>query len=169
MNSHPCFFLTCVRNVPSKQNHRSVASLAVVGLCAALLTGCGGSGEELPDTAPVRGKVTYNGKPLPGGTVMFHPQQEGQGNPATGDIQEDGTYELTTYNTKDGAVLGPHKVTVQVFPGQRGFPEHPLAGLPGAEDQIPSPIPEKYTSVETTDLKATVVDGENEHNLKLED
>ena len=45
-----------------------------------VLTGCGSNGPKL---ASVRGTVTYKGKKLPYGTVMFQPDE---GQAATGEI-----------------------------------------------------------------------------------
>ena len=52
-----------------------------------LSSGCGSS---LPKTAPVGGRVTYNGKPVVSGTIVFQPAQ---GRPAMGDIQPDGSLD----------------------------------------------------------------------------
>jgi len=77
-----------------------------------LVTGFIGCGNQF-ETAPVAGKVTVGGKPLPNGRVMMLPIGEGEVGPsAMGDIQEDGSYVLTTYKEGDGAVVGPHQVTV---------------------------------------------------------
>ena len=71
-----------------------------------ILAGCGRNDGLI--TAPVMGKVTYRGKPLPNGTVMFVP---GEGPAATGEISRDGSYRLST-GSLDGAVLGNHKVSI---------------------------------------------------------
>jgi hypothetical protein len=130
-----------------------------------LALGCGEK-RNTPPTAPVTGKVTYKGKPVIGGTVTFNPEEALKGNPGSGDIAEDGTYSLTTYEVGDGAVLGKHTVTVQVFPGQRGGPE---AALPGMESKLPSPIPKKYADPSTSKLTFEVKEGDNVADLTLED
>ena len=78
--------------------------------------GCGGSDPDRPKLGKVTGTVTYKGKPLTRGSVIFTPisgKVEGGGQIATGQIQSDGSYSLTTFDTDDGAVLGQHAVTVQ--------------------------------------------------------
>lgn len=70
------------------------------------LAGCGDSG---PALYPVKGTVTFNGKPLNTGSVMFVPQSKGPA--AYGPIAEDGTYNLTT-DDKDGALPGKHRVMI---------------------------------------------------------
>jgi len=80
---------------------------AVLGL----LAGC--TGQASSDLAPVRGKVSYLGKPLPSGTIVFAPDaQRGTSGPlARAEIQSDGTYQLKCGETA-GAVAGWHRVTV---------------------------------------------------------
>jgi hypothetical protein len=126
-----------------------------------------GCGEEsnTPETAPVTGTVTYKGKPVIGGTVTFIPES-GPGNPGIGYIDRDGTYSLTTYERDDGAVLGKHKVTVEVFPGQAGGAP---SALPGMESKLPSPIPKKYRLRDTSPLEFEVKQGDNVADLNLED
>jgi hypothetical protein len=76
-----------------------------IGMC--FTWGCGNS-DQL-ETAPVSGRVLIDGKPLTTGTVAFIPQQ---GRGARGNIQSDGSFELSTYQNGDGAVLGTHRATV---------------------------------------------------------
>jgi hypothetical protein len=80
-------------------------------LCLGLLLGCGG-GPPRP-VAPVSGKVTFNGEPLPTGTLIFMPQAGGP--PATGAIGNDGSYKLTTFSDDDGAVPGTHTVMISAL------------------------------------------------------
>jgi hypothetical protein len=135
------------------------AQTGTVVLAAVLLAqaGCGGGG---PRTAVVRGKVTYQGKAVPNGTVMFVPKS---GPSATGEIQSDGSYTLTTTRSGDGAVPGTHQVVISAVQNQGDR-------LPEDRSPWPAPIvPSKYSSVATTDLKAEVKDQENEINFDLQD
>src|SRR5689334_16609887 len=86
---------------------RLAAITLPVVLTFAFVAGCG-SGR--PTVALVRGQVTIDGKPVKAGRVMFYPVE---GRAATGPIQPDGNYTLTTYDAGDGALLGSHKVTIQ--------------------------------------------------------
>jgi hypothetical protein len=133
------------------------------------MPGCG-SGENLPDTMPVSGTITYGGAPIRGGTVTFHPQGD-VGNPAFGLVAADGTYALTTYEPKDGAVAGSHKVTVEVFPGQWAAEEEGAGevGLPGAEVASGPRVPGKYSSPDSTPLEFEVKSGSNTADFALED
>ena len=139
-----------------------------------LLTGCGGG----PRLGKVSGRVTFNGKRVPTGTIMFHPDA---GPAAVGAIGPDGTYTLTTIKPGDGAVVGSHRVTIHattVGPGSlvdpKSFEEEielaqrkdPKAKVlvPGKVEWI---VPEKYSRPETTDLTATVQPGANTIDFAL--
>jgi hypothetical protein len=119
----------------------------VVLLVAALFpSGC----NRGPKTAPVRGRVTYEGKPVPNGAVAFIPEG---GTTATGEIGPDGAYTLTTFRKGDGAVLGAHKVVITALDAGKGGE---------AAASLPAPlIPVKYMNLATTDLRAEVKDREN--------
>ena len=85
-------------------------------LCIASLVAALGCDRPAFDIAPVHGRVTVDGKPLTGGRVMFAPIPKGDspnaGKPAFGTIQQDGSYQLTTYRNGDGAVVAEHWVTI---------------------------------------------------------
>jgi hypothetical protein len=124
-------------------------------LAGALLAGCGPGGPRL---APVRGKVTYRGRPVTTGTVTFVPDQPGPA--ATGEIGPDGTYVLST-DRKAGAVLGRHTVMVLSLEDTAGrLPEQrkPLPGLL---------VPEKYGNNRRSGLTAEVREGENAIDFDL--
>ena len=121
------------------------------------LVGCG---SDRLRTAVVRGTVTYKSRPVPNGTISFIPAS---GPSATGDIQPDGSFTLTTYRTGDGAVLGQHTVVIVAL-------EDMSKRLPEERNPLPPPIvPLKYTSLATSDLRAVVKDHENTTDFKLED
>jgi hypothetical protein len=75
-------------------------------LCAAAIPGCG---DGRPTRVPVSGKVLIDGKVLAYGAVRFTPEH---GRPATGEIQKDGTFAMSTFEPNDGVVPGTHTVTV---------------------------------------------------------
>ena len=128
---------------------------------AALAAGCGPSGNEKP-TAVVRGKITYRGKPLELGTVMFIP--DNMGPTAMGAIKKDGTYELSTYHEGDGATIGTHKVSIACKEEQTNF-EGNAAATDGKRL-----IPDKYFQEVTSGLTADVKAGqENTFDFNLTD
>ena len=88
------------------------SSLLLLGVAS----GCGGGGGE-KEVIPISGKVTCNGEPVTSGSVMFVPDVDpavdgNPGKPASGALDENGEFELTTYVKGDGAVVGKHRVSV---------------------------------------------------------
>jgi hypothetical protein len=104
---------------------------------------------------------------------MFYPAQ---GRPATGAIEPDGSYRLTTHAPGDGAVPGDYVVTVEAVqvieaaPPPKSLSEE-IAGGAAAEKARRSQVrwlaPEKYADRSTTPLKATVLDQENRLDFAL--
>ncbi len=115
-------------------------------------TGCG----KQRDLAPLSGKVLYQGKPLQFGTVVFEHEY---GQPATGVIQPDGTFELTTRGEGEGTVVSTSRVRVACYQGQDPARKTD-SGQPTALGR--SLIPEKYTSFETSGLTVEVRPDANE-------
>lgn len=81
----------------------------MVGL-GLFLAGCG-SAEEGPPRYQVSGKVTFDGKPVPMGTIYF----ETANGPAGSAVITDGSYD-----TRDGkgVVGGKHQVVIQGYDGK---------------------------------------------------
>jgi len=127
-----------------------------------LLAGCGG--EDRMPTAPVEGKVLYNGEPLKFGSVVFIPEA---GPPARGTIQPDGTFYLSTYKDGDGAILGENRVEITCSTNQDpdAPPPDPNVEMPVGE----SLIPQRYTQAQTSGLTREVKEGGNSFEFKLTD
>jgi hypothetical protein len=134
---------------------RSKNIIRIVSVMAtALLVGCGGKYD-----ASVTGAITFDGKPLPRGTVKFAPQ--GSGPAAYGLVSEDGSYSIMT-GRESGLPAGSYIVTVVAnepsVPGQNpSLPPAPGKPItpPWFRDQTKSP------------LKYVVKAGKNEINLDL--
>jgi hypothetical protein len=138
----------------------------VVGLLIVVaLVGCGGS--DKPKLAPVTGVVTLDGQPIEGAAVMFMPTAGGR--PAHGSTDAHGRFELMTFKTGDGALVGEHRVSVTKMK---------LSGVTTTDDGLsgttdPTAIkqewltPEKYASPETSGLTATVKKGMDELKFDL--
>src|SRR5262249_37850920 len=116
-----------------------------LALLVALLPALGCAGDAYK-VAPVSGRATLDGKPLPRAHVHFPPvgtkERIAPGPTSQGQTDEQGRYTLTLDSTrKPGAVVGLHKVYIitvdtQVTPGDR-----PDAGAPPKRREI---LPEKY-------------------------
>ena len=126
-------------------------TLLIVTTC---IVGCGGSG-----LVSVKGKVTYNDKPVTSGTITFAAEDKTS---AYGEILPDGSYELMTEKPGDGATPGAYKVFIVAMQDQADL-------LPEERNPLPAPmVPDKYTSLATTDLTADVESGkDNEINFNL--
>jgi hypothetical protein len=114
-----------------------------------LALGCGE--QAAPQLAVVRGLVTFRGAPLPGGLVVFTPDDDygGRGPCATGTIGHDGRYALATDGVA-GVVPGRHRVTVVGPDSWR--------------------LPDKFLDPQASGLRAEVLAGrENIFEFKLED
>jgi len=84
--------------------------LLVTALCVA---GCGPDHGRL-EPHPVSGQVLINGEPAAACTVVFvpvDPDLKGQVMPG-GNTLEDGSFQLTTHETGDGAPVGEYGVTL---------------------------------------------------------
>jgi len=124
---------------------------AVLSLVAILLAGCGGKPSQ------VSGTVTLDGKPLERGTVGFTPANGGMR--ASGVIENDGTYTLTT-NRDSGLEPGEYMVTV--VSREPGPPATTGPPAPG-----PYITPQHYAAEATSGLKFTVERGSNTIDLEL--
>ena len=91
---------------------RIAASMALTLLAIVACGGCSGNqdGPHYGPTVPIKGKVTYMGQPLSGGTIVFEPEDSGR--EANGNIQPDGTFTLSTFKEGDGAIPGIHRIAV---------------------------------------------------------
>jgi hypothetical protein len=145
-------------------------------------TGCGG-GPKRPPLGTVRGKITYKGVPVKNAMVAFL----GDGAPrmAKGTTDDNGNYQLTSYEENDGAIIGSHIITVipmgefdetsAVVPEDYDAKNESLdkAREISAQQQEQlekkPPIPAKYGRRNTTDLRKEVKEGENVIDLELVD
>lgn len=88
------------------------------GLVGLLIGTCASGCNQGPDTVPVSGQITIEGKPLQGGFITLIPNLEGKGRPAQAAINPDGTFVLTTRlggQTYPGTYRGEHPVEISAF------------------------------------------------------
>lgn len=117
-----------------------------LALAAALLSGCGAKTYQV---APVRGKLTHQGQPVSGGSLVFGPIGTGNGEvgkPGIAEVGPDGSFEVTTYSEGDGAVIGKHTVSysppptvVQETPAESHVEEDPDAPAQPYAGLVPQP------------------------------
>jgi len=149
-------------------SHR-IAKLA--GLFVAVFAaGCGSSDNVA--VYPVKGKITFNGKPMVGtGAISLIPTGKQAGAAAGGEIKEDGTYELTTYKPGDGSMPGEFRVVIHQVVFQEGANTEDGAA-PGSS-AVPPPVPEAdripeiFSNPTNSPLTMKVEAKPNEINLDL--
>jgi len=115
---------------------------AVLGVFAAVLTGCGGPSG--PPRFRVSGPVTCGGRPVPHGEILFSPDgRQGNKGPQGIAIIKDGRYD-TEGSRAPGASGGPTvvRVTALESPGGGLIAEHEFTiDLPQADSEQPIEIP----------------------------
>ena len=106
----------------------AILGLLFLGACC----GCGTAQGTSATLVAVKGKVTFKGQPLTRGVVRFEPTDYGRA--ASGKLQSDGTYVLTTILEADGVVAGHHRVSItdvdKKVAGDRAFKK--FVNSPGA-------------------------------------
>lgn len=136
--------------------NNSLTQLGLILSAVVVCLGCGG--DDRPDLYAVTGEVVYQGAPVEGAQVMFMPADARQ---ASGSTDDNGKFELSTFDPGDGAVAGMHEVTIskmlQVNPSDTSsYPEMRPA------------LPPRYSNPGTSNLKAEVTpDGENHFRFEL--
>jgi hypothetical protein len=132
----------------------------LAALLGAVLIGCGGRG-----TTPVRGVVTLEGTPVAGATVLFMPDDQGGGRPASGLTSSDGTFRLMTYKPDDGALPGTYRVLIQKTEASKDPQAAERAAMERAKAKIEEKalqkrqkptLPEAYAKFDTTPLRCSV-------------
>jgi hypothetical protein len=100
----------------------AVLSLAAGAVVVGPHLGC--SRPAPPGPATVRGSVTFQGRPLPGGVVVFTPDKDRgtAGKPIRGELGPDGTFKL--HDTAAGPQVPPgwYRVSIAGPPGEERFP-----------------------------------------------
>lgn len=131
--------------------------LLVIAVGCAFATGC----RTDPKLVPVSGVVTLDGKPLPCGGVMFQPDT---GPAAMAAIGPDGRFTMRYQARAAGAVAGRNRVVVTAYES-----ELPGYQQPSGRESAPgkSLVPEKYTSVSTTDIHVDVRPGMGDVEIPL--
>jgi hypothetical protein len=136
---------------------RSACALFALSAVVVAASGCGESGGV--KVYPVKGTVTYKGKPMVGGgSIALIPLANLEGKTAGGRIAKDGTFSLMTYKEDDGSMPGEFRVQIT----QEVFQEGAITedGQPPSKATTDVPvadrIPEKYADPTNSPLKLTV-------------
>jgi hypothetical protein len=137
----------------TRHTYRRWLATAGTGLVLLGLAGCGSD-----RTYPVRGQLLYDyGRPiqeLSGSTITFTSPKLGKS--ATGTIEGDGSFRLTTLRPNDGAYPGTYQVVINQ--------PHPNAER--RETRKPA-VDVAYEDPQRSKLEATVEPKDNEFTFKL--
>lgn len=131
--------------------------------CSLTVCGCFGGSAENIERAAISGTVTYDGKPLPEGSIQFVPDTDSSGKPLRGKavqaIISDGVYRL---EADRGATVGMNQVLINASKKTGKFQESD-----GQKTEILKQyLPAKYNTSST--LKYEVKSGENTADFALE-
>jgi len=109
----------------------ALAGVTLAVLVPASLAGCGGNAG--PERYDLSGAVTYGGKPVPAGMILFAPDVS-QGNKGPGAMVEfvDGRYRTASGK---GTVGGPHVIRIVGYDGKPS---------PGGESTAVKPLFTEY-------------------------
>jgi hypothetical protein len=139
-----------------KKIGKRLATLALLSVSIGF-AGCGSSQDpnRLP-VFPAKGQIAFKGKPANGAFVVLHPKN------AVGDnavrpraqVQEDGTFLLSTYDANDGAPVGEYKVTVELH----NF----VKSKNGDISRGPNVLPKQYGLPKTSPITVQIAGGENQ-------
>ncbi len=132
--------------------------LALILACGALvLAGCGSAGRP---TATIHGVVTFKGRPVSAGYVVFIPENNAP--EVRSPLGPDGSYRAT------GVTVGRCTVAVETQAFQHLMP--PPRGLAkgiSSDRPVYTPIPAKYERPQTSQLTYEVKSGSNTYDVNL--
>jgi hypothetical protein len=143
----------CVVNLFRLRIDLARAAAALIFL--PLLAGCG-KGSDKPVVYPVSGELFVQGKPASGALVVLRPADDAEaGNWARGfphaRVEADGTFQIESYEPKDGAPVGTYKVLAQWQSGEDGQEED--SNATPRTDLIPASYFDATTTPWTADVK----------------
>jgi hypothetical protein len=119
--------------------------------------GLGAGCSEATKLNPVEGKVLFQGQPLAGALVSFHPGDI-KDNPPTGYTKEDGTFKIVTGDL-EGAKAGTYKVTIMCqVPVKTKAEGMSFGGLDETDDKLKG----AYANRDASKITVTVKEGANQ-------
>jgi hypothetical protein len=138
---------------------RALGKFGLCGIAVSLIMAVGCSDGRLK-TYPIRGEVVFaDGTPVKMGTIETKSVQHGV--QATGSIASDGTFQLTTYESNDGAVDGDHRCVLVQFV--------PTENIPNYRPSTMGVVHRKHSAYATSDLGFAVTQsGENRVRLVVQ-
>jgi len=130
-----------------------LGAIIAAGLVA---PGCGGSSAS-SSSVQVWGRVTYNGKPVEAGTLIFMPGPTTKSNWGIGVIDENGKYALPSKETDVGLETGHFEIFIRP-PSPHDKLKHGRSGEEEESDEraiaiaASYPVPKRFFSRETSGM-----------------
>ena len=150
--------------LPTTKIMRLTFLMLLSGLILSMLPGC--SQSDRSPLGKVSGTVSYRGRPIASGTLIFEVRGARS---AYGKIVAGKIAEVTTYKTGDGAPLGQAAIAVFATEPDASAPNPPG---PGDNNQGylsgKSVIPAKYSDPSTSGLTHEIIAGDNNLTLDLQ-
>jgi len=128
---------------------RKQASWLLVTAVSLGAAGCGESVKPWEVVVPVKGAVTYRGKPVAGAQICLYPVSDDFPStviPSATSVQN-GEFSVGTYGTNDGAPAGEYRV---------GIVWHPLVDKGNGGSRGDNVLPPKLSNPETSGLKVVI-------------
>ena len=113
---------------------------AILITCTCLIAVSAGCGDGRPQRVPVSGSVSIDGSPVAVGSIILRPAS---GRQAAGQLDQNGRFSVSTYESSDGCVPGEYSVTVYAVEQINA-------------DTLKWYVPKKYQSTATSGLKANI-------------
>ena len=105
---------------------------------------------------PASGKILYQGKPLAGIILIFHPADENQKIKSQATTGDDGKFVATTFKTADGAPEGDYTITLTVSSNESDSTWEDAATEKQFRKEGIVLFPSKYQNPATSSLKVKV-------------
>lgn len=143
---------------------RATAVLLGAAVLSSATPGCGEPTSRVA-TTPARGKIHYQGKPLPRALVVFVPDEpmkapDGSEVPFPSGLSgEDGAFVVHTYEPDDGMPVGSYGVKVSTAPSPSADNE---MLRPRTKAELADVLKDKYLDPKKTGVKVTIQAGTNE-------
>jgi hypothetical protein len=148
------------------RNMAGCVRLSTLALCI-VVAGCGFRDPSMPELVSVTGTVTLDDKPLRGAIVTFLPTSEQQGGGAVGFTDADGKYNLQTVHGGAGCPRGVFRIAISKMVMPDGSDIPPGANIDEMEVGTREKLPEKYSSIELTELTGNVPQNGGTIDFKL--
>jgi hypothetical protein len=132
-----------------------------------LLTALVGCGSNRPSIVKVTGTLKYKGQPVPNAYLTFRPEN---GRQSWAQTDGQGRFKVNYDRTQDGAVVGKHRISVEVWQGRPSTPAEQEAVMQGRRPAVSKDLAaffQKY-SAENSKLEVDITPDTKDLNLDLD-